>query len=215
MRQKAKARRKRTKRSARRTLTVTSGTRHRLKDRGADKLYDLIWKRTIASQMKEALLEQTRWISKPNTDATKKIFRANGQTVKFDGFIRVYTEGRDDDASRRDRRQTAEARKRYAAHARRTRSQIQHFTEPPPRYTDATLVKALEAEGIGRPSTYAPTLSTIQERGYVEKVDKKYQSDRDRHFGERLARRKLSRNRRHQIHFAHRRRIRRDRRREK
>lgn len=154
--------------------------RIRLKDRGEARLYDLIWKRTIASQMKEATLEQTAVDIAADTPGGE-IFRANGQTVIFDGFIRVYTEGRDEDANGEIEGALPKLEKDMALslaapeEGKANPEPIQHFTEPPARYTDATLVKALEAEGIGRPSTYAPTLSTIQERGYVEKVDKKYQ----------------------------------------
>jgi DNA topoisomerase-1 len=154
-------------------LRATSGRGLASKERGGDKLYDLIWKRTIASQMREALLEQTAVDIQAETPR-QEIFRANGQTVKFDGFIRVYTEGSDEDASGEIEGQLPKLEKGESLKL----SDIlptQHFTEPPARFTDATLVKALEANGIGRPSTYAPTLSTIQERGYVEKLDKKYQ----------------------------------------
>jgi len=143
------------------------------KDRNAVRLYELIWKRTIASQMKEALLEQTAVDIEAETDQ-KETFRANGQTVKFDGFIRVYTEGRDDDASDEVEGKLPKLEMGQPLSLEEILP-LQHFTEPPARYTDATLVKALEADGIGRPSTYAPTLSTIQDRGYVEKIDKKYQ----------------------------------------
>ena len=162
-----------------------------IKDRNSVRLYDLIWKRTIASQMKEALLEQTAvdieaTSHSPLVDRESEIpsgqslvasrygFRANGQTVKFDGFIRVYTEGRDDDASDEVEGKLPKLEVAQSLGLEEILP-VQHFTEPPARYTDATLVKALEAEGIGRPSTYAPTLSTIQDRGYVEKGDKKYQ----------------------------------------
>jgi DNA topoisomerase-1 len=143
------------------------------KDRNAIRLYDLIWKRTIASQMKEALLEQTAVDIEAET-AKKETFRANGQTVKFDGFIRVYTEGRDDDVSDEIEGKLPKLDIGQLLSLEEILP-LQHFTEPPARYTDATLVKALEADGIGRPSTYAPTLSTIQDRGYVEKIEKKYQ----------------------------------------
>jgi DNA topoisomerase-1 len=142
------------------------------------KLYNLIWKRTVASQMKEALLEQTAVDIEAETER-KEVFRANGQIVKFDGFIRAYTEGKDEgengeaNGSSEVEGQLPKLEKDQKLAAEEIKP-IQHFTEPPPRYTDATLVKSLEAEGIGRPSTYAPTLTTIQERGYVEKVDKKY-----------------------------------------
>ncbi len=160
-------------------LAAIVGENFSLKDRGEARLYDLIWKRTIASQMKEAVLEQT------SADIAADIpegamFRANGQTVVFDGFIRVYTEGKDDDAGAETEGTLPKLAEgtaislAAAAEGKGNPSPIQHFTEPPARYTDATLVKALEAEGIGRPSTYAPTLSTIQERGYAEKEDKKY-----------------------------------------
>jgi DNA topoisomerase-1 len=153
-------------------LEMTSGAAIGLKDRGEIRLYDLIWKRTVASQMKEAVLEQTSVDIEANTPR-HEIFRANGQTVVFDGFIRVYTEGRDDDASDEIEGGLPKLEKEMSL-ALEELKPLQHFTEPPARYSDATLVKALESEGVGRPSTYAPTLSTIQERGYVEKVDKKY-----------------------------------------
>jgi DNA topoisomerase-1 len=159
-------------------LEMISGADIGLKDRGENRLYDLIWKRTIASQMKEAILEQTSVDIEASTPH-HEIFRANGQTVVFDGFIRVYTEGRDDDTSDEIEGGLPKLEKEMALtladiDGKENPEPLQHFTEPPARYTDATLVKALEAEGVGRPSTYAPTLSTIQERGYVEKVDKKY-----------------------------------------
>ena len=144
-----------------------------IKDRGTERLYDLIWKRTVASQMKEALLEQTSVDIEAETPR-KEIFRANGQTVKFDGFIRVYTEGKDDEDSGEVEGKLPKLEKDMALSLDEIKP-IQHFTEPPARYSDATLVKALEADGIGRPSTYAPTLTTIQDRGYVEKIEKKYQ----------------------------------------
>ncbi len=162
-------------------LGAIVGENFSLKDRGEARLYDLIWKRTIASQMKEALLEQTSADIAANTPGGE-IFRANGQTVVFDGFIRVYTEGKDDDANGEIEGTLPKIEKGLSLELAEAKEgtagnplPIQHFTEPPARYTDATLVKALEAEGVGRPSTYAPTLSTIQERGYVEKTDKKYQ----------------------------------------
>src|SRR6185437_13347227 len=110
-----------------------------------------------------------------------EMFRANGLLVIFDGFIRAYTEGRDEDAEKEIEGALPKLEKEMAVELAKAKDDkqnpegVQHFTEPPARYTDATLVKALEAEGVGRPSTYAPTLSTIQERGYVEKIDKKYQ----------------------------------------
>jgi DNA topoisomerase-1 len=141
-------------------------------ERSQLRLYDLIWKRTLACQMPPAIFDQTvADISAGN----KYVFRANGQTMKFDGFIRAYTEGKDENG---DDEELAEGElpelkvdeilKLLELH------KLQHFTEPPPRFTDATLIKMLEAHGVGRPSTYAPTLTTIQTRGYVEKIEKKY-----------------------------------------
>lgn len=138
-------------------------------DRGASRLYDLIWKRTIASQMQQAIFDQTA----ADIEAKTYTFRANGQVVKFDGFIRAYTEGTDERSEDEIEGVLPELSIDEILKLHKL-SSIQHFTEPPPRYTDATLVKALEAHGIGRPSTYAPTLSTIQDRGYVNKEDKKY-----------------------------------------
>ncbi|MFH1769803.1 MAG: type I DNA topoisomerase [Parcubacteria group bacterium] len=141
--------------------------------RGGDsvnkRLYDLIWKRTLATQMAVAVFDQTA----VDIEAGKYTFRANGQVVKFDGFIRVYTEGRDDGNGSDIEGQLPELSKDEELNLEKLEN-IQHFTEPPPRYSDATLIKALEANGIGRPSTYAPTLSTIQDRDYVEKEEKRY-----------------------------------------
>ncbi len=177
-------------------LAATRASSLGVRDRNGARLYDLIWKRTIASQMKEALLEQTavdiesderlatredrsgaeassKTSNRQSPIANRYIFRANGQTVKFDGFIRVYTEGRDDDGSDEVEGKLPKLEVGQPLSLEEILP-VQHFTEPPARYTDATLVKALEADGIGRPSTYAPTLSTIQDRGYVEKIEKKY-----------------------------------------
>ncbi len=134
------------------------------------RLYDLIWKRTIASQMQHAVFDQT---AVDITANDKYTFRANGQVVKFDGFIRAYTEGTDEQAEDEIEGALPELSENELLNLIEL-SPIQHFTEPPPRYTDATLVKALESYGVGRPSTYAPTLTTVQERGYVLKEDKKY-----------------------------------------
>ena len=143
-------------------------------DHNQYKLYDLIWKRTIACQMAQAVLEQTAVdIQGAPVGAPSAVFRANGQTVKFDGFIRAYTEGQDEKAEDEIEGVLPQLNvdEKLKLHSL---DPLQHFTEPPARYGDATLIKALEAHGVGRPSTYAPTLSTIQERGYVKKEDKKY-----------------------------------------
>ncbi len=149
-------------------------------------LYDLIYKRALATQMAQAVFDKTAidiGTSRITDHGTQNInykFRANGQVVKFDGFIRVYTEGRDEveDVAEGDAKnhiadnivegQLPELAKGEVLDLKELLS-LQHFTEPPLRYSDATLIKALEAHGIGRPSTYAPTLSTIQDRNYVTK----------------------------------------------
>ncbi len=138
-------------------------------DRNAARLYDLIWKRTIASQMQQAIMDQTA----VDITAAQYTFRANGQVIKFDGFIRAYTEGTDEKSEDEIEGNLPELSAEEILKLIEV-TPNQHFTEPPPRYTDATLVKALESNGIGRPSTYAPTLTTIQDRGYVTKEDKKY-----------------------------------------
>ncbi len=148
-------------------------------DRNQYKVYDLIWKRTIACQMAQAVLEQTA-VDIAASDVRGHVssvvpytFRANGQTIKFDGFIRAYTEGTDEKAEDEIEGVLPELSIEEILKLHELLP-LQHFTEPPARYTDATLIKALEAHGVGRPSTYAPTLTTIQERGYATKEDKKY-----------------------------------------
>lgn len=127
------------------------------------RLYELIWKRTIASQMKEALIEIIEAKIQAST-REKHIFLAKGESVKFDGFIRAYTEGSDDDVEESGTIPKLEEKESLDFHNLET---TQKFTEPPKRYSEATLVKKLESLGIGRPSTYAPTMSTIVDRGYV------------------------------------------------
>jgi DNA topoisomerase-1 len=148
---------------------------HGYLDKGQQKIYDLIWKRTVACQMQPALLEQTAVdiLATRNSQLATYTFRANGQVIKFDGFIRAYTEGQDEKAEDEIEGVLPELSREEKLKLHEL-SPLQHFTEPPPRYTDATLIKTLEAAGVGRPSTYAPTLSTIQDRGYVNKIDKKY-----------------------------------------
>jgi DNA topoisomerase I len=127
------------------------------------KLYTLIWQRTLASQMAPAKFENTRL----DVEAGHYVLRANGRRVVFDGFLRVYSEGRDDEEetvlATLPAVTVGEALKMLALDA------SQHFTQPPPRFTEASLVKALEEFGIGRPSTYAPTISTLVGRRYVRK----------------------------------------------
>lgn len=126
------------------------------------KLYDLIWKRAIASQMSAAIIDSTIIdISNKDGDNTY-IFRANGMTIKFDGFLKIYPD------SQKEVILPALAEKEEL-HLEKLEPK-QHFTEPPAKYSDATLVKALEERGIGRPSTYAPIISTLIERKYVERL---------------------------------------------
>jgi DNA topoisomerase I len=149
-------------------------------DRDQARLYELIWKRAVASQMASAELEQTTAeIDVPGRDGKAYRFRATGSVMLFDGFMRLYEEGRDDrvrngkageaedeEASRLPPLAQGDALKDRGIEAK------QHFTEPPPRFTEATLVKRMEELGIGRPSTYASTLALLQERDYV-RIDKK------------------------------------------
>src|SRR5215813_13673750 len=135
------------------------------------KLYRLIWQRFVASQMMPALFDQTTiYIT-----AGRFLFRATGSVQKFDGFLKVYQEGRDEKTE-----EDEEAERTLPLVSKGETLNLnkitpeQHFTEPPPRYTEATLVKALEEKGIGRPSTYAAIMSTIQEREYVEKLEGKF-----------------------------------------
>ncbi|MBX7181776.1 MAG: type I DNA topoisomerase [Bacteroidia bacterium] len=137
-------------------------------DNGEKKLYDLIWKRTIASQMADAQLERTNiTIGVSNSN---ELFIANGEVIKFDGFLKVYLESSDDENEEQEGMlppvtigEVLEMKEINAT---------QKFTQHPPRYSEASLVKKLEELGIGRPSTYAPTISTVQKRGYVTKEDR-------------------------------------------
>ena len=137
------------------------------------RLYRLIWQRTVACQMASAVMEQTSVdIKAGRGDRMPYLFRATGSVVKFTGFLAVYSEGKDED-DEEEKRKSLPALTEGEALALQALFPEQHFTQPPPRYTEATLVKALEEYGIGRPSTYAPIMSTIQDRGYVERVDKR------------------------------------------
>ncbi len=147
------------------TEMAVSPDRLKITDADQRKLYDLIWKRTIACQMEAARLERTT-VEIGSADGQVGL-RATGQVVLFDGFLKVYEEGRDDVVDDDDKRlpQMAEG----DALDKRSVTPEQHFTQPPPRYTEATLVKRMEELGIGRPSTYASIVTTIQDRGYVTK----------------------------------------------
>ncbi|WP_294471214.1 type I DNA topoisomerase [uncultured Bacteroides sp.] len=134
------------------------------------KLYDLIWKRTIASQMADAELEKTTaTIAISNNSET---FTAIGEVLKFDGFLRVYRESYDDDNEQEDESRLLPPLKKGQKLEHGPIVATERFTQRPPRYTEASLVRKLEELGIGRPSTYAPTISTIQQREYVEKGNK-------------------------------------------
>jgi len=137
---------------------------------GAEKrLYDLIWKRTIASQMAEAELEKTTVTISMDNNAEQ--FIATGEVVKFDGFLKVYRESTDDEVVEDEIRQLPPVVKGQAVN-RKSICATERFSQQPTRYTEAGLVHKLEELGIGRPSTYAPTISTIQQREYVVKGDK-------------------------------------------
>lgn len=136
------------------------------------RLYELIWKRMVASQMSPALLDATS-VDIEAKDEKAYLLRATSSIIKFPGFTILYNEGKDD-------AQDEEGKRPLPALVKGEPLELlglfpeQHFTQPPPRYTEATLVKALEERGIGRPSTYAPILSTIQVRGYVERGDGRF-----------------------------------------
>jgi DNA topoisomerase-1 len=136
----------------------------------AQKLYELIWKRTMASQMADAELEKTT--ATINISSNGETLSAQGEVLKFDGFLKVYMEGRDDEEDDEENSsmlpQLAVGQDLQLKELRAT----ERFSRPSPRYSEASLVKKLEELGIGRPSTYAPTISTVIKRGYVEKRDK-------------------------------------------
>ena len=139
------------------------------------RLYRLIWQRTVASQMQSALIENTTVkIRGENPKKDRVELRARGSVVKFPGFINLYTEGRDEVD---EQEESSRALPDLSANDNLNLADIkpeQRFTQPPPRHTEATLVKTLEENGIGRPSTYAPTISTIQDRDYVELQDRRF-----------------------------------------
>ncbi|WP_319824557.1 type I DNA topoisomerase [Thalassovita sp.] len=146
-------------------MTLDAG-KLKVKDDDQRKLYDLVWKRTIACQMEAARMERTT-VDVASRDGQVEL-RATGQVVLFDGFLKVYEEGRDDSVLDDDDKRLPQIMEGEKAD-KRTISPEQHFTQPPPRYTEATLVKKMEELGIGRPSTYASVITTIQDREYVRK----------------------------------------------
>lgn len=134
-----------------------------------EKLYKLIWKRTIASQMSDAQLEKTT--AKISGSTLENHFTARGEMIKFDGFLKVYKESTDSEGDEDQKSMLPKLTKDLSLNNEQIES-VQRFTKHPPRYTEASLVKKLEENGIGRPSTYAPTISTIQKRGYVVKENR-------------------------------------------
>ena len=146
-------------------------------DPDLNRLYELIWKRTIASQMSDAELENTTVkininTKLPNAQAGNEELTASGQVIKFDGFLKVYFESTDDDDATEDNESRLPNLTVGQQLDFKQMTAIERFTKHPARYTEASLVKKLEELGIGRPSTYAPTISTIIKRNYVEKKDK-------------------------------------------
>ena len=142
---------------------------HSVDDEDSRRLYELIWKRTIASQMSDAQFEKTA--AKINISTNKDLLTANGEVMKFDGFLKVYLEGKDED----DEEDTEGILPPLTVNQVldfKEMTATEKFTRASPRYTEASLVKKLEELGIGRPSTYAPTITTIMKRNYVDKRDK-------------------------------------------
>jgi DNA topoisomerase I len=139
------------------------------------RLYRLIWQRFIASQMRNAIFDSTSvdiHAGKPGSDKPY-LFRATGSVIKFAGFIDIYREGRDDDAEDEMDRDALPLLTKDEMLALQQLLPEQHFTQPPPRFSEATLVKALEEQGIGRPSTYAPTIGTLRNRYYITEEERR------------------------------------------
>ncbi len=147
-------------------------------DNDQARLYELIWMRTIASQMESAELERTTVDITAKAGSRTLELRATGQVIKFDGFLAVYQEGRDDDPDDEESRRLP-AMSEGEPLKRESLNVTQHFTEPPPRFSEASLVKRMEELGIGRPSTYASILQVLKDRGYV-KLEKKRLSAEDK-----------------------------------
>src|SRR6202012_1866442 len=147
-------------------LSRRPDTMRRRLDNDQARLYELIWKRTIASQMESAELERTTVDITAKAGARVLELRATGQVIKFDGFLALYQEGHDDEEDEDSRRLPAMSE--GEALKRQNLAVTQHFTEPPPRFSEASLVKRMEELGIGRPSTYASILQVLKDRGYVK-----------------------------------------------
>lgn len=161
-------------------IRPTSFSRHTIEgERQEQALYDLIWKRSIASQMAEAKIERTE-VEISNDKASDKLFSAKAEMIKFDGFLKVYMEGSDDESEEEFSviPPISEGEKLAMSSIKAEQKRTNH----PPRYTESSLVKKMEQLGIGRPSTYAPTISTIQKRGYVVKEDREAEQRDAIHF---------------------------------
>ena len=140
------------------------------------KLYRLIWQRFVASQMEAAVYDTLQVEVTGKTTEHEYLLRASGSAVKFPGFMVLYEEAKNEDAKADEDEENVKIPVGIAEGQKQELIRLipeQHFTQPPPRFSEASLVQALEENGIGRPSTYAPTISTIQQRGYVERVDKR------------------------------------------
>ncbi|HMX20163.1 MAG TPA: type I DNA topoisomerase [Anaerolineales bacterium] len=140
------------------------------------KLYRLIWQRFVASQMESAVFDTLQVEVTGKTSAHEYLLRASGSAVKFPGFLVVYEEAKNEDVKTEEDEENVKIPAGIAEGQEQELVRLipeQHFTQPPPRFSEASLVQTLEENGIGRPSTYAPTISTIQQRGYVERVDKR------------------------------------------
>ncbi len=140
------------------------------------KLYQLIWQRFVASQMEAAVYDTLQVEVTGTTSAHAYLLRASGSAVKFPGFLVVYEEAKNEDVKSEEDEENVRIPAGIAEGQKQELIRLipeQHFTQPPPRYSEASLVATLEENGIGRPSTYAPTISTIQQRGYVERVDRR------------------------------------------
>ena len=140
------------------------------------KLYRLIWQRFVASQMEDAVLDTLKVEVTGKSNEHEYLLRASHSEVKFAGFLIVYEEAKGEDGKNGDEEENVKIPDGVAEGQKQELIRLipeQHFTQPPPRYSEATLVKALEEDGIGRPSTYAPTISTIQQRGYVVREEKR------------------------------------------
>lgn len=153
-------------------IRPTSMQRLTVEESDSRRLYELIWKRTMASQMADAELEKT--IARIQISTNKEELSAQGEVLKFDGFLKVYREDRDEEDMSEEEAQEGMLPPLAVGQQLplQTMRAVERFSRPLPRFTEASLVKKLEELGIGRPSTYAPTISTIQKRGYVEKRDK-------------------------------------------